>query len=184
MSDFTFVTSNELKILAATAVCEPAGIHFEHHSLDFSELQSYDGELIARDKAQQAFEALKSPVVITDDSWIIPGLGGFPGPYMRQVNHWLTTDNFLDLTRSLIDRRIILRQIIVYQDADNQHLFSTDIPGILLTEARGNCPVMHFKVISFDDGHRSAAQVVDAGKSSIDHLHSSWNDLCEWLQSR
>ncbi|MEO7364110.1 MAG: non-canonical purine NTP pyrophosphatase [Candidatus Saccharimonadales bacterium] len=181
MKAFTFVTSNQLKLAAAEAACKPYSISFDHSSVDFIEIQQYDGEVIARDKAEQAYKLIGQPVVITDDSWLIPGLGGFPGPYMRQINHWLTTDNLLDLTRKLTDRTIILRQVIVYQDSGGQQVFSSDIPGVLLDEARGDCPIMHFKLISFDDGQNSAAEIVEQGKPVIEHLPNGWHKLCQWL---
>ncbi len=182
MSDFTFVTSNDAKVGAARVACDAFGITFDREVIDFVEIQALDGDPIAKHKVAQAYEKLQKPVVITDDSWLIPALGGFPGPYMSQINSWLSIDDFLNLTRSLEDRTIILRQIVIYQDASVQKLFSADIPGIILQEARGEYSIMHLNAISFDAGQHSAGELTQAGQSAIAHLPTSWDDLCKWLQ--
>ncbi len=183
MSNFTFVTSNDIKVLAAKEVCNEFGISFDRDNIDFVEIQADDGTAIARHKAEQAFVQLQKPVVVTDDSWLIPGLNGFPGPYMKQVNDWFSVDDWLRLTRDLDDRRMILRQIVVYQDTMRQQLFVSDLEAILLKESRSTTGIKHFSIISFDGGKHSAAELTERGESSIKHLSNSWHELCEWLQT-
>jgi inosine/xanthosine triphosphate pyrophosphatase family protein len=144
------------------------------------EIQGEDSELIARDKANKAFAKFQKPVVISDDSWSVPGLNGFPGAYMKSVNDWFTVDDWLNLTRPLTDRRIMLTQIVVYQDADGQQLFSCDIKGILLPEARGKSPYPHSEITSFDGGQTSNAEHHERGQSSASHLPNVWHDFAEW----
>ncbi len=184
MSDFTFVTSNDIKVLAAKTACDEFGISFDRENIDFVEIQASQGEPIARHKADQAYKTLRKPIVVTDDSWIIPGLKGFPGPYMKQVNDWFSVEDWLNLTRSLTDRRMILRQIIVYQDATGQELFACDLEALILKESRTSTGIKHFSIISFDGGKHSAAEIVEKGESGIKHLPNSWHDLCNWLQNR
>lgn len=110
MNQLLFVTSNELKFIHAQHMLEQFGITLTRQHFDLQELQSESGEEIARHKAEQAYAEFKQPLVVNDDSWSIPGLNGFPGPYMKSINHWLTNEDFLNLTRPLKDRRIILQQ--------------------------------------------------------------------------
>jgi XTP/dITP diphosphohydrolase len=131
MADFTFVTSNDHKVKTAEAVCQQFKLTFEHKNMDLLEIQSDSGEDIARFKVEQAFKACQNPVAITDDSWLIPGLGGFPGPYMKDVNRWFKPQDFINLTESLADRRMIMHQVIAYKDEDNEKIFSTDIEASL-----------------------------------------------------
>lgn len=183
-ADFSFVTSNDIKYHAAKVVLDGYGIAFDRQIIDFIEIQADEGESIARHKAEQAYAALQRPIVVTDDSWLIPGLKGFPGAYMHQVNDWFTADDWLRLTRDLTDRRMILRQIIVYQDASGQQLFSSDIEALLLTESRTASGLNHFSIISFDGGKHSAAEVFEAGESAIKDLPNSWQILSEWFLNR
>ncbi|MDB5164814.1 MAG: RdgB/HAM1 family non-canonical purine pyrophosphatase, dITP/XTP pyrophosphatase, partial [Candidatus Saccharibacteria bacterium] len=105
MADFTFVTSNQHKVMTAKIICDKYGVTFDSKDLDIVEVQDDDGEVIAADKARQAFEMCASPVVVNDTTWIIPGLNGWPGPYMKQMNTWFTPDDFVRLTAHLKDRR-------------------------------------------------------------------------------
>jgi XTP/dITP diphosphohydrolase len=185
MTDFTFVTSNDHKVKTARASCDPLGVSFDHKHQDLVEIQADNGETIARHKVRQAFEACQSPVVITDDNWNIPGLRGFPGPYMRHINHWFTPDDFVRLTRDLSDRRIIMRHILAYKDARTEKVFSADIPATLLKEPRGRSIIIHFMVISLDGGKHSIAEIeADDNKAAIADQANAWHDFCAWLQAR
>jgi XTP/dITP diphosphohydrolase len=183
MADFLFVTSNEHKVLTAKAVCNRYGFSFERKNLDFIEIQSDKGEEIAIQKVQDAYQAFKEPVAITDDSWHIPGLRGFPGPYMKYINQWFKADDFLRLTSQLTDRRIIMEHIIVYKDDKVERVFKADISGTLLKESRGKSTIPHFSVISFDGGKKSVAETELSGVTDISKHINAWDYFCKWLGS-
>jgi XTP/dITP diphosphohydrolase len=180
MSKVLYATGNVEKFRLADIVCSRYDIQLEQDKLEVPEIQGEDGALIARDKADKAFAKFKKAVVISDDNWIIPGLNGFPGPYMKSVNDWFTVDNWLNLTRPLKDRRIILRQIVVYQDSDTQKLFSTVIEGLLLPDPRGESRYPHSKITSFDGGEQSSAEYHERGESSASHRRTVWHEFVEW----
>lgn len=180
-----FVTSNELKFKQAAGVLATQGITLIRQHMDLLEIQSHDGEAIVRHKAQQAFDALQKPVLVNDDTWYIPGLRGFPGPYMKDVNTWFTDQNWLELTRSLTDRQIVLRQNIAYQDVEGQHYFVKDIPGLLLPEVRGDNKYPHLTITSFDGGNHSAAEIIATGKQAIGpDIPGGWHIFADWLATR
>lgn len=181
MQELTYVTGNAIKFRQAETACGAFGIKLIQAKLNIEEIQAETGEPIARDKAQKAFEQVNKPVLISDDSWSIPGLRGFPGPYMKYVNDWFTPDDWLRLTTTLKDRRIVLRQIVVYQDASGQRLFSCDIEGTLLTEARGKTPYAHSYITSFDGGRSSSAEHHALGKTPHDDNRHVWHDFAEWF---
>jgi XTP/dITP diphosphohydrolase len=182
MGKLLYVTGNNVKFRQAAFTCEPAGIDLEQTRLKIEEIQSETGEPVARDKATKAFAKLGQPLVTSDDNWMIPGLKNFPGPYMKSINDWFTPDDWLRLTRDLTDRRITLRQIVVYHDGDGQQLFSVDIPGILLKEARGKSPYAHATVTSFDDGKHSNAEYHERGESAAQNHHTPWHEFAEWYK--
>jgi non-canonical purine NTP pyrophosphatase (RdgB/HAM1 family) len=184
MKQITFVTGNEQKLRAAQAVLEPRGITVTNTKLDVVEIQDEDGEVIARDKAQKAYDQLQEPLLVNDDIWIIPGLNGFPGPYMKSINHWFTADDWLRLTAELTDRRIILRQYVVYQDEHGQQLFRCDIEGVILREAKGEASNHNDTIVSFNDQGLSNAEVRASGISSIQHRKTAWHDVAEWLAAK
>ena len=180
----TFVTSNKYKFQAAKIISARLGIQIEQAVVDVDEIQASDGAVIARDKATKIYEQLGQPLVITDDTWIIPGLGGFPGPYMKYINEWLTADDFLRLTLPLEDRRIILRQTAVYQDEIEQVSFSVDIEGLLLKEIRDKTGYPHMAITSFDGGKTSGSEEHNAGRSTTSDSYTVWHELAKWLGAR
>jgi XTP/dITP diphosphohydrolase len=183
MSDFTFVTSNDHKVRTAQTVCRDFGLTLERKNMDLLEIQSDSGEEIARFKVEQAYQAVQAPVAVTDDNWLIPGLNGFPGPYMKYINQWLKPEDFLNLTRSLEDRRIIMRHIIAYKDNFREKLFSVDIEAIILKQIQGSSVIPHFAVISFDGGGESAAEAETTGTSVVANRPNAWHEFCSWFNN-
>lgn len=182
MHEILYVTGNQIKIRVASEVCRQFKILLTHTSLDIHEIQAEAGEPVARDKADKAYSLLQKPLVVSDDTWIIPGLNGFPGPYMKSVNHWFSREDWLRLTSDLSNRRIILRQIVVYQDADGQKLFYTDIEGMLLKKLHEASDYPHLSITSFDGGKTSISEAVNEGESAIlgADRRTSWHDFAEW----
>lgn len=183
MNTLSFVTGNTVKFCFADEICKQFGITLEQVELDIPEIQSESGEPVARDKAVRAFEQLQKPVIVTDDSWVIPALKGFPGPYMKSMNMWFTPEDWLRLTSTLEDREIILRQIAVYQDEHEQVLFSVDIKATMLKETRGESKYPHNTFVSFD-GVLTEAEAHAKGQSAAIGHHSAWHELAEWLKAR
>ncbi|SRR6266540_1464986 len=186
MKPLLFATTNTVKFRTGHAICQKYGVVLEQlTALDIPEIQAHDGEEVARDKAQRAFEVVQKPLLISDDSWIIPGLKGFPGPFMKFVNQMFTLQDWLRLTTPLSDRQIILRQILVYQDHEGQKLFSTDVEGLLLAEPRGHNKANLMSITSFDDGKHSVAEMHADGRSSIaaSSKPTAWHDLCDWYKA-
>ena len=183
MTSLLFATSNSLKFTTAAEVCRAHNIALEAAAIELLETQSDSGETIARFKAAAAFKELQTALVVSDDSWVIPGLNGFPGPYMKYMNEWLTPADFLRLTASLKDRRIILRQEVIYQDAVEQVAFAVDTPCLLLQEIRGTSKYSHLTITSLD-GQQSLAEIIATGGSGLAGTRSVWHELCEWLVDR
>lgn len=184
MQTVLYATGNAIKFQLAQKVCGDLGVELIQTKLDIPEIQAETGEPVARDKAQKAFEQLGQPVIISDDNWNIPALGGFPGPYMKSVNEWFSAKDWLRLTTALTDRRIVLRQIAVYQDAAGQKLFATNIEGLLLREARGTSPHPHATIVSFDNGRHSNAEFHQRGQPAALTRPTVWHDLAAWLTAR
>lgn len=185
MQPVLYVTSNYIKFHLAKTVCGQFDVPMERTTVEnVHEIQAETGEPVARDKAEKVFAALKRPIVVSDDSWIIPGLRGFPGPYMKSMNDWFTAADWMHLTAPLEDRRIILRQVIVYQDAERQKMFTIDLEGTLLREPRGESPYPHSTITSFDGGQHSNAEFHERGESAAQSKPTAWHAFAEWFASQ
>lgn len=132
-----FVTGNNRKIKEATDTLSPMGIDFTTQSIDMHEIQSSNSEEIAKAKARSAYETLKSPVVVSDTSWEIPALGGFPGGYMKDVASWWTAEDWLAVMSRHDDKRIVCMEHVAYCDGETLKHFSYHYEGYFLSESIG-----------------------------------------------
>lgn len=185
MKDIIFSTSNSDKFEIGQMTCAPAGIHLIQKSVEIDEIQSEESENIVRDKADKAFSLLGQPLVVSDDSWHIVGLGGFPGPYMKSMNHWFQPEDFLRLTASLEDRRIVLVQLLAYKDAKQTKVFRQEYTCELLKEARGIQGAASEKVITMPgDKGLSISQVYDAGTNhNTRDAAGCWRSFITWYEA-
>lgn len=176
-----FVTGNKHKISSAKLHLSPFDIAFETTELPLIEIQSTSIEEIATQKAHDAFAILKQPLVIKDDGWLIHGLNGFPGPYMRYVNEWLTTEDFIHLLKDKENKDVTFYEVVCYKDARTLQLFTNKIPGKVLDKPQGSAlPFM--ELCTFRNDRKSMAQCVNENISEFDHP-AIWGKFGEWYQT-
>lgn len=190
MKSIHFATTNQDKAKIAQAVCAENGLVVTPVSLGIDEIQNEDPEVIARDKARRAHEQLGRPVVVSDDTWSIRALKGFPGAYMKSINHWFTPQDFLRLMHGVEDRHIVLHQCLVYADGAVTKVFKNDIPGQIIKEVRGTSdtsPNMTITALDADSG-RTMAEVFEQGAEALVARHSSqpdvWHVFCRWYSCK
>ena len=188
MKTVCFATSNQLKIEIAQVVSAEAGIKIKPVALDIDEIQGEDPEVIVRDKAKRAFEQLGVPVVVSDDSWNVRALRGFPGAYMKSINHWFDAEDFIRLMNGIKDRRITLHRYLAYTDGDITEVFKNDCEGQILDEARGKSeesPITSVIALDFDSGRTIAEiheQGVDAVRARYKDQPDVWHEFTEWYK--
>ena len=189
MKSIYFATSNKEKIQIALTVCAKADIMVQPIALDIDEIQGEDPEVIVRDKAQRAYEQLGMPVVVSDDTWDIPSLKGFPGAYMKSINYWFTPDDFLRLMKGVEDRKIILHQYLAYTDGSVTEVFKNDIPGQIIDESRGKSeksPNVTVTVLDSDNG-KTIAEVFEQGELAVvaryKNRPDAWHGFVEYYKN-
>lgn len=178
------VTSNDFKFAIGQANLAKFGIELEQRVVDIDEIQGEDAERIVRTKALSAYQAIGRPVLVTDDSWNIAGLHGFPGPYMKSINHWFTPEDFIRITKDLDDKLITLEQWVAYQDEDECVVFRKDLPGRILDAPKGQYGPTIMKVVTLEgDEGFTISEMYDAGKAHDDKRidrGSAWFEFGKW----
>lgn len=74
---------------------------------------------------------------MSDHGWSIPALSGFPGPYMKYMNQWMTSRDFLNLMRPHSNKTITKQEVICYIDAEQSKCFSAETKGTFVDQIRG-----------------------------------------------
>ncbi len=119
--------------------------------LDIPEIQGENYLEISIDKAKKAFQILQEPLFITDTSWEVPGLKGFPGPYMKSVSKWFEAQDFLNLMRDKKDKSIKLIDNIIYIDKSGVKNFECVLVGEFAEDVlEGDGTVIH-NLVKFGD---------------------------------
>jgi XTP/dITP diphosphohydrolase len=109
-----YVTSNEVKFKVAQQALQNSRITLERKSLNTPEIQSRHVEEIAEWSAIWSSQQLNQPVVVMDAGYYIEVLNGFPGPFIKFVNEWLSADDYLNLLKGKTNRRVIIRDCLAY----------------------------------------------------------------------
>ena len=183
-----FATSNAEKVQHAQIVCAEFNISLSVVDLAIDEIQSEDPVRIVRDKVLRAYDKFGKPVVVSDDSWDIKALNGFPGPYMKSLNHWFKPEDFLRLMDGVKDRTIILKQLLAYTDGKTIKIFKNDIYGKIIDEVRGaNDKSPNMAVIALDDDNgKTLAEVFESGRPAIIERYEKrpevWHKFIQWYK--
>ncbi len=180
-----YITTNSNKFENARAILAQHDILIEQRALDIDEPQRADALEIAIIKAQRAFAELQQPLFVNDATWMIPSLKGFPGPFMKYINQWFEPSDFINLMQGKSDRRVILRDTIVYVDHAGYKVFTSDHEGVVL-DTVASFPYTHPSeaVFSLSPNTVSIAEARARGESLATKEITVWNDFATWLKGR
>ena len=125
-----FVSSNENKFQETERILSNFGMQINFFKTTLEEIQSNHLNDIAEQKAINAYEIVKKPIIIEDDGLFIDSLNGFPGPYSSYVYDTIGNKGIMNLLENCETRDAKFVSIIAYCDNDyGVKLFESSIPG-------------------------------------------------------
>ncbi len=130
-----FVTGNKNKLREAEGIL---GITLDSFDMNVDEIQESNPILISEHKALQAWNQIKKPLFVLDQSLYINCLNDFPGPLIKWFWKKVTLKKICEIVNSFDDHKIRTETIITYYDGEEMKHFSGEITGIIPTEPRGN----------------------------------------------
>lgn len=181
MKKIILVTGNTRKIGEANVALKDFNITVEQRQFHIDEIQDKDPINIAKHKAQEAFRLADEPIVITDTSWEIPALNGFPGGYMHDIAEWFSPHDFINLLKSYDDKTISFTETIVYQDKKLTKVFSQKFTGLIADKPKGVGisieQVAMFNGFTIGERHQQ-------GKFSHDPKEYVWYQFGKWFSDK
>lgn len=139
METVTFVTGNTYKFSVAQKALLHTDINLVQNDLNPPEIQSTSVTDIASNSALWASHQLQQPVIVTDVGYYIKALNGFPGPFIKWVNNWLSPSDYLHLLKGKTDRTIEVHEALAFCRPNEQpHVFSDIITATLAKRAGPN----------------------------------------------
>lgn len=134
MKEITFITGNQKK---ADYLAKYLGFPVKHVKLDLDELQSQDLKVIVEHKVRQAYEKIKSPVIVEDVSVELEGLGGLPGPFIKFFIKNLSKQDICGLVNGR-SRKMLVRAMFGYADGTQTKLFEGTLEGRVAEKPAGD----------------------------------------------
>jgi XTP/dITP diphosphohydrolase len=177
-----YITSNKQKIHIAKKYLAPFDVVLEGKYLDLTEMQSDDITQIATEKAKQAFSVIKQPLFVNDAGWYITALNGFPGPYMKYINDWLTADDILDIMAKHDNKEVIFREVVCYIDEHQVKPFVGEVRGNVLTRNTAPAEIPSRSIFSLSSTNKSIAECWQEGIPSVNNS-KIWKDFARWYVS-
>lgn len=181
-----FVTGNPEKLRDARHALSNYNIQVESVTAEIDEIQSDSSEAIVEAKARAAYDILRQPLIVSDASWHIPALGGFPGAYMSYVASWFSPDDWRNLMRDKEDKSAILREYIAYYDGDIYKVFMSERIGEFTDAPAGSLGKSFDQVIKMEGDDITVSQVFELPDRSTIALErlSHYAEFGDWFASR
>lgn len=182
MKTILFATGNARKIHEANETLNHYDITVQPISVMIDEIQHHDPVEITKAKARAAYEAAGMAVVVSDTSWSIPALGGFPGGYMKDVGIWWTEQNWLDVMARQSDRRLFCFEHVAYYDGETMQHFVEKYEGYFTKEARGRKDDSEsFERVAVLYGNETMAEQLERGENaSAGETLGHWQQFGKW----
>jgi inosine triphosphate pyrophosphatase len=134
MKNVTFITGNQGK---ADYLARYLGHPVEHVKLDLDELQSMDLKVIVEHKVRQAYDIIKTPVIVEDVSLEFTALNGLPGPFIKFFVDHVPFETICSMLEGL-DRSATAKCVFGYFDGKNLEFFEGSSTGSISTEPMGD----------------------------------------------
>jgi len=177
-----FVTSNKPKVTHARLILDKENILFGVKELPITEIQSISIEEIAIHKAKEAFKILQQPLIVKDDGWFVEALNGFPGPFMKYINNWLTVDDVLNLMHEKSNKKVTFQEVICYIDSEKEKTFINKIEGRILDTPEGH-DLPFSELCTFRSDGKTMAQSTNEGIDPLDGQRA-WSDFANWYKEQ
>ncbi|NOU98083.1 hypothetical protein GC093_33360 [Paenibacillus sp. LMG 31456] len=181
--EIIYATSNAVKFEIATTVLRETNMTLKQSNIDVPEIQSMKVEDIARFSSIWARDKLGSSVIVTDVGLYINALNGFPGPFVKFANYWLTAEDVIKLLEDKEDRTVYIKECLAFCEIDSEPLiFQKQIKGTITKEIRSeNGSLMDKLVIPEND-----SLLLDIPSNEFISFwvkHSAFNPFKEWIQT-
>lgn len=182
MNTIYFVTQNNYKFQKFQEAINEPTLEFEQLAIATPEIQAENNRLIAEYSAQWAATSQGKAVICEDVGLFINAYGGFPGPYLSQVEKWLKTPGFLKLMEGEKDRSAYWEYAVAYCEPGKQPVsFHTIHTGTIAFEAKGEDGWYADKIFIPEEKTKTIAQLLDEKiyRRNRDH----YEKLVEYLKS-
>jgi XTP/dITP diphosphohydrolase len=183
MSKIYFATTNEIKFKSAQEPCKKYGLELEQVYIEVDEIQSENSTKIIEDKVTKVFAQLNHPVLVSDDSWNIPALNGFPGPYMKSINSWFTGQDWVNLMLPHKNKKIYLNNLLAFtDDGINITIFEGTSERVFLTKPSPKPGIPVLQATSLPSHTKPLNEMWSEDSAPVIRSNKVWEDFAKWYK--
>jgi len=180
LSDVLFASSNTNKYEEAKKILAELDIELDFFQTDLVEIQDDSLAKIAVQKALNAYDKCKKPVIIEDDGLFIESLSGFPGPYSSYIFNTIGNNGILKLMGDNRDAQFVA--IIAFCDSSNEPtLFESRVAGTISKNIQdggwGYDPI-------FIPEKQNKTYAELTNKNKLSHRYESLKKFASWFNSK
>jgi len=132
--DIYLITGNKNKLREAEQILK---IKLKNVDLDLDEIQELDSDKIAEHKVKQAWELIKKPLFVWDQSLYIHCLNDFPGPLIKWFWTKVTLEKISQIANFFDDHKIYTKTTLTYYNGKDMRHFYGVVHGTIPTQPRG-----------------------------------------------
>ena len=177
--DVAFVTSNVNKYEEAEKILAEFGIKLGHWQRDLIEIQDDSLRKIAVQKAQDAYNQIKEPLIVEDDGLFIDSLSGFPGPFSSYVFKTIGNNGILKMIGD--NRGAQFVSVIVFRDAHSYTSFESKVAGTISKNIQGN-GWGYDPIFVPENQNKTYAELSE--KNKLSHRYESLKKFADWFNNK
>ena len=177
--DVFFASSNVHKYEEAKEILAEFGIELGFFQTNLVEIQRFLIK-IAEQKALDAYDKCKKPVIVEDDGLFIDSLSGFPGPFSSYVFKTIGNNGILKLVED--NRGAKFRAVIAYCDSNKKpKLFEYSISGKISKNLQGK-GWGYDPIFIPEKQNKTYAELAE--KNKISHRYESLKKFANWFKNK
>jgi len=166
-SQFKFVTGNPNKVKEAVDILK---VPLEQVKVkELFEIQTQDLDELIRHKCHQAYQALKSPVIVEDSGLQFNAWKGLPGALVKWFENTVGCEGMLKMLQSFEDRSAKAICCLAIHDGRSIHVVRGEVNGSIANEIRGGNG-FGWDVFFIPEGYKKTyAEMESKEKNAISH---------------
>ena len=180
MKKLALVTKNTKKYKSISAILEKHGVQLTQASFETPEIQSREVEEVAEYSAEYAAEVLEHPAIKIDVGFSIASLNGFPGPYIKDINKWLTTEDILKVLEGKSREAKFIDVLAFAEPGSKITTFIAERKGTISAEARGENGWMIDRIFIPEGQTKTLAEMTDKERQRA-WGNSYWGEFINYL---
>ena len=177
--DVFFASSNVHKYEEAKEILAEFGIELGFFQTDLVEIQDDSLSKIALQKALDAYDKCKKPVIVEDDGLFIDSLSGFPGQFSSYVFKTIGNNGILKLTGD--NRSAVFVSIIIFRSAKWSNKFESKVFGTISKNIQGE-GWGYDPIFIPEKQTKTYAELAD--KNKLSHRYESLKKFADWFNNK